>query len=254
MIAIGTDVSGYNWYTQDLIAKWLYENQIGGVGKGKYFSRQDKDFWAGLVPDHGAMMLDLYNIEKVNPAIRDSQPTMTGSQYVVDSWCGLAGSYLTREDQCGSITGPLLQGCTQFNPINAPLPKKDDFHAQTCIHDHSCTLSLMGISRMPGFVYAPGWNMLKSSGASKVWPQVDFMKTQYFQGWTQTPSGDRSATASIYSYYDIAVGDYPDNWGYNEDNTKVDLKNLLRNTMGFWVPFKDELPVQVSLGRVNPRF
>lgn len=154
IFAMGTNAGNKNWLTgttddgfSPLIAKRVYDNQLT-VGTGKYFQGVST-----YTPNFGTMVLDLYNTQYVDTKLRDNyyvQNDNRGPGTIVDSFCGLVnaglyGSSITRRDTCGVDTAQFLQECDAPAPLNQAkwFSTLDVHHQQTCIHDHTCTLSLM---------------------------------------------------------------------------------------------------------------
>ena len=149
----------------------LYENTFDEpIGDGRYLYKQPGNSWSNYLPDFGTSVLNLYNAKKVDPEIGTARSRLitsdSGRASVLDSFCGLVprdpdgtATTLQRGDLCGDKIGVLLQGCDQQGPIPKQMDRIDSHHGQTCIHDHSCTLTMMGPSSYDLWVPAPGFWM-----------------------------------------------------------------------------------------------
>ena len=238
---------GRNTQQQD----WNQPNKVLSVYRGDWPVPTTGQFLDGRIrtvvdnvdvfpfPDHGAMVLDLFNDKRVNLGYRGPKSDRmdgTGSMEsagkndpasyeTVDSFCGFGPTNTPRDDECGQFNGPLLSGCPQDANQAKPHSRRDKMNNQTCIHDHSCVLSMMSFgTRTVGktFVAAPGWNILNHQDAPARWTaSISTMKN------TVLPGGR--------SLFDIATS-----WDGNFETRFLTqaIHPVTRN-----VPWKDTLPI-----------
>jgi hypothetical protein len=190
IIAMGTDVQSRDWLNdEDAVAQCWYDNTCGSVDSAYYIpgckTGEDCASKSPKRPNLGAMILLLNKNKLVNLNLFED-----GGE--VDSFCGLTNRAPLRKDACGPINGPYLFGCTQ--PGTKILDQWDYNRRHTCIHDHSCSLTLMSSSDQPvkiwvnGQTYwkpvsAPGWDLIRHPNASKAWPALFWEKKLINDQW-----------------------------------------------------------------------
>jgi hypothetical protein len=208
IIAMGTDVQSRDWLNDaDGAVNWFYENKYSyqWVDYIQALKPCETEFCADVSPKRpnlGVMMLNIKNQNLVDLNLFEEKAE-------VDSFCGLTDRVPTREDACGPINGPYLQGCLQPGGGTKLLGRWDYDKRHTCIHDHSCHLTLM--SSWDGIrvktlvnhkhywkpVTAPGWDLIRHPNASKAWPELFWEKKlingqwwYYTQSILSTPNSD----------------------------------------------------------------
>lgn len=133
---MGNNVPQYDWLnTKGLVAYNLYNN-VHVETDSIYF--ESNSVWGA--PSMGAMVLNLNN---------DKLVSLDQFRNRVDSFCGLSSNTLRRTDHCNPLTEPYLQGCADFpegaggyGPITYPAQDFLSNSRQTCIFDHTCTISI----------------------------------------------------------------------------------------------------------------
>lgn len=259
IVAMGTNAAAVQ---TEKFVEMLHKNQITDSKTANYYYHYPLPtgtFWAdgawqAHTPNHGTMVLDLSNIQKVDRSIRNgvydtSGPTEDRATNVVDSFCGFGSAIQTRTDPCGSAIGKYMIGCPNPSTSTKFLPQQDTNHGHTCIHDHTCTLSVMkNVERNDitnGIVPAPGWNLLTHPNAKDRWGVViDNMKLEKWPAHFRNSDGTLSDRVEVRTFYQIATGDIPSDWGYAPENLPYDWKHIIRAERGFYVPFINELPIQ----------
>ena len=237
----------------------IYNNQITPpLGTAAYLDSKTYPESA----NHGTMVLDLSNDRLANLAYRgpisdrkDSSgqiwttpPINDESPYpTMDSFCGLSGTN-TRNDRCGNwLLNTFLRECGGSGNTGTTASSITDYrNGQTCIHDHSCVLSLM--PRTSGappigrrFVRAPGWNLLLHPNAVERWPDTMRDLQEIKHSWCS------GADCWSINALQVMAGVYGP-W-----LSTADLKAKYPVTQT--VPWKDELPI-LELWRLhgNPAF
>lgn len=236
LIAMGTDTETWNWATGLLgmdnppstpflptVGYRLYGNTVPDLnGKSIYYPANQVG--VGELPSHGATVIDL----RGNYRSSKNLYRYITSQSAPDSWCGLVSPQSSRSDPCGSVMGPYLYDCPQYTSGyqagGAYISRTDRFNGQTCIHDHSCTLTSMGEATWYNVVPAPGGDLLG-------YPQ-DVLPIRQLWRW----HGRTDALSKFYLPVGVFLQTYTQSWGTDE------MMSRLRD-----VSYNAPLPIE-SLG------
>jgi hypothetical protein len=240
----------------------IYTNKLEPqIGTAAYLDSET--YPAGA--DHGTMVLNLFNDGVVDLGYRGLDRDRsdqsggslfyatdgTGSLPAVDSFCGFKNPLKTRQDTCGQYIAGLLQECSSPLRIDwSTLLKATDRVGsqgqQTCIHDHSCVLSLMPKTKLNSktMVRAPAWNLLLDDFVKNALPQDP-------KRWPNTILSLKFITfAGTCTLFDIIVGEC---LSPVTDATRQAIRQAVPWTND--IPWKDELPI-LELWRLhsNPVF
>jgi hypothetical protein len=148
MAVMGDNAHDHDWLAPGQAAGAMYDRTAALKNgfmndKGTYEHSSGIRVGVAPAPDLGVAGYSLHTASRVDLGLYGARFSAS-TRFGVDSFCGFLNGG-QRSDTCGPNIGPHLDGCPQEKPTQGPkaYSRFDPMNRQTCVHDHSCTLTLM---------------------------------------------------------------------------------------------------------------
>lgn len=180
MVTLFATTPSTEWLTKDnSIVRQIFETSSLAFFGGFNYYHSLQPVSSVTQPDIGTMAMDLRSRSMVDISRYPDSKIASMGKSQVDSYCGLTVAGTRRSDMCSPTLGPLLFECTQYSSNSKTLYAQDPRNRQTCIHGHSCTVSLarawLGSNLDYVHVPVPGFKLKDHPNAYKRWSDFYYM-------------------------------------------------------------------------------